>query len=95
MFCSFCSANNVMWSRVLFCSSVLFCDYSRVVGPVGLPGVRPGFLVSVPCTRRKTTTQNAGAAGGVAPAQDRRHPAGGITPTGESRHLRRFCADAT
>ena len=46
----FCSANNVMWPRVLFCSSVLFCDYSRVVGPVGLPGVGPGFLVSVPCT---------------------------------------------
>ena len=38
---------------------------------------------------------NAGAAGGVAPAQDLRHPAGGIAPTGESRHLRRFCADAT
>ena len=34
----FCSANNVVWPHVLFCDSVLFRDYSRVVGPVGLPG---------------------------------------------------------
>ena len=38
---------------------------------------------------------NAGAAGEVAPVKNLRHPAGGLTPTGESRHLRRFCADAT